>query len=79
MILCLRGNAISPARMRGIGSVAELRCEKFIYVASLREAVYVLHAFEKKTQKTAVRDLAIARTRFRAVVAGRQVDDGEED
>jgi phage-related protein len=28
------------------------------------EAIYVLHAFEKKAQKTSVRDLRIGRDRF---------------
>jgi phage-related protein len=31
------------------------------------EAVYVLHAFEKKTQKTSGRDLETGRERFRAL------------
>lgn len=35
-----------------------------IYLARRAEAVYVLHAFVKKTQATAVRDLALARKRF---------------
>jgi phage-related protein len=37
------------------------------YVATRREAVYVLHAFEKKTQKTSAQDLRIGRDRFRAL------------
>jgi phage-related protein len=32
-----------------------------IYVAKLADAVYVLHAFQKKTQKTRKRDIDIAR------------------
>jgi phage-related protein len=31
---------------------------RVIYVAKFEEAVYVLHAFEKKTQKTAKADVA---------------------
>jgi phage-related protein len=37
---------------------------RVIYLARRAEAVYVLHAFEKKTQATARRDIEIARKRF---------------
>ena len=36
-----------------------------IYLATRPEAIYVLHAFQKKTQQTSKRDLNIATTRFR--------------
>jgi len=38
---------------------------RVIYTATRPEAVYVLHAFQKKTQATAKRDLDLARTRLR--------------
>ncbi|HEX9813209.1 MAG TPA: type II toxin-antitoxin system RelE/ParE family toxin [Burkholderiales bacterium] len=38
---------------------------RVIYVASFPEALYVLHAFQKKTQKTAKGDLDLARARFK--------------
>jgi phage-related protein len=37
---------------------------RVIYLARLREAVYVLHAFQKKTQQTNPRDIALARARL---------------
>lgn len=37
---------------------------RLMYVARYEEAIYVLHVFEKKTRKTAQRDLALARTRL---------------
>ncbi|MHB1191942.1 MAG: type II toxin-antitoxin system RelE/ParE family toxin [Longimicrobiales bacterium] len=37
---------------------------RVFYLAKLEEAVYVLHAFEKKAQKTSRRDLALARARL---------------
>jgi phage-related protein len=37
---------------------------RVIYAARRAEAVYVLHAFPKKTQTTAKRDLDLARARF---------------
>ena len=46
---------------------------RVLYVAKFIEAVYVLHAFEKRTRKTPVRDLEIARTRLRALVLRRQL------
>ncbi|MGB7951344.1 MAG: type II toxin-antitoxin system RelE/ParE family toxin, partial [Candidatus Binatia bacterium] len=42
------------------------------YVAKLEEAVYVLHAFQKKTQKTARRDIEIGRQRYGAVESRRR-------
>jgi phage-related protein len=42
------------------------------YVSARAEAIYVLHAFEKKTQKTSANDLRIGRDRFRALGKLRQ-------
>ena len=41
---------------------------RVIYTARLRDAVYVLHAFEKKTQATPKRDLDLARQRWAQVM-----------
>jgi len=40
---------------------------RVIYIAKLRDAVYVLHAFQKKTQKKSRSDIDLARQRFRHV------------
>lgn len=40
---------------------------RVLYVANLPDAVYVLHAFQKKTQRTAKADLDLARTRYKAL------------
>jgi phage-related protein len=45
---------------------------RLLYVAKFAEAVYVLHVFQKKSQKTSPLDLQVARTRFVAVLRGRQ-------
>jgi phage-related protein len=45
---------------------------RVFYVATRAEAIDVLHAFEKKTRKTAARDLKIGRDRFRALEKLRQ-------
>lgn len=38
---------------------------RVIYVARFADAVYVLHAFQKKTQRTARADLEMARQHYR--------------
>jgi phage-related protein len=43
---------------------------RVIYVAAFAEAVYVLHAFAKKTRRTSQRDLALAQARFRELKRG---------
>ena len=45
---------------------------RVIYVARCVEAVYVLHAFQKKTQATTKKDLEIARHRFRGLQGDRK-------
>jgi len=56
--------------MTSIGSgVLEIRIHtgvdhRVFYVAKFQEAVYVLHAFEKKGQKTPKRDLEFGRARL---------------
>jgi phage-related protein len=37
---------------------------RIVYTARLEEAVYVLHAFQKKTEKTAGQDIELAKARF---------------
>ncbi|MFZ4625717.1 MAG: type II toxin-antitoxin system RelE/ParE family toxin [Rhodoferax sp.] len=57
--------------------VQELRvwCEqgafRTLYLARLPEAVYVLHAFQKKTQATAKSDIDLAARRYRDLMKGR--------
>ena len=58
--------------MKAIGpGVREIRIRdvagafRVIYVATMPDAVYVLHAFQKKTRRTAKRDLDLATSRQR--------------
>lgn len=59
--------------MKSVGQgVREIRIQhegqyRVIYVASFEDRVYVLHAFQKKTQKTGKQDLDAARRVFREV------------
>lgn len=63
--------------MPSVGSgVAEIRIHtgtehRVFFVAKFEEAIYVLHAFEKKTQKTAKRDIELGRARMAEVLASR--------
>jgi phage-related protein len=45
---------------------------RVIYVARFAEAIYVLHAFQKKAQKTPKQDIDLARQRFRDLVQERK-------
>ena len=45
---------------------------RVLYVAKFTEAVYVLHAFEKKSRKIAKRDVELAGQRYRALIMDRQ-------
>jgi phage-related protein len=64
--------------MTSIGSgVREIRIHtdtehRVCYVARFAEGIYVLHAFEKRSQKTAANDLELARTRWRELLEWRR-------
>ncbi len=45
---------------------------RVIYVAKFAEAVYVLHAFQKKTQKTSLPDIEIAKQAFKKILEDRK-------
>ena len=65
-----------PMTTVGTG-VRELRVHtemehRVCYVARFAEAIYVLHAFEKRTQKTPARDIALARARYRELLEWRR-------
>lgn len=68
-----------PMRTIGPGA-AEIRIHdetgafRVIYVAKFEDAIYVLHCFEKKSQKTSRRDLELATSRYRRL-ARRQSSD----
>jgi len=58
-----------PAVGRG---VREIRIHhegqyRVIYVAKIDDAVYVLHAFRKKSQKTRKQDIEVAKRRFQEI------------
>ena len=53
------GKGVEEIRVRDDSGIYRV-----IYTARLADAVYVLHAFQKKTQATSKRDIATARERF---------------
>jgi phage-related protein len=64
-----------PMPIIGAG-VGEIRVQRgaayrVFYVAKFEEAVFVLHAFEKRTRKTRAMDLDLARARLAEVVRQR--------
>lgn len=65
-----------PMRTVGPGAL-EIRVRdragayRVIYLARLEDAVYVLHCFEKKSQRTARPDLELATQRYRELMRGR--------
>ena len=65
-----------PMASIGLG-VFEIRVHvegafRVVYIAKFSEAVYVLHAFQKKTQKTPKVDIELARKRYRAMLRERK-------
>ncbi len=65
-----------PMPSVGLG-VKEIRVRvsgayRIIYLAKFVEAVYVLHAFQKKSQKTPKPDIDLARKRFRDLIQERK-------
>ena len=46
---------------------------RVIYIAKFEEPIYVLHAFQKKTQKTSKKDIDIAKTRLRELERERNI------
>lgn len=51
------------------------RAFRVLYVTKFADAVYVLHAFEKKTQKTPGRDVDLAKQRLTDLIRIRREED----
>ena len=60
------GSGVREVRVRD-----EAGAFRVIYTATRSEAVYVLHAFQKKTQQTGKRDLDLAAARLRELTRSR--------
>jgi phage-related protein len=61
------GKGVEEIRIRDDSGIYRV-----IYTARFADAVFVLHAFQKKTQRTSQRDIAIAKARFAEVKRDRR-------
>lgn len=70
-------DGLEPSDWKPVPAVGPGVCEirihadgehRLIYVAKFRHAVYVLHAFRKKTRKTSKSDIEKAKVRLQAVL-----------
>jgi phage-related protein len=61
------GAGVHEIRVRDDGGVFRM-----MYVARFPEAVYVLHAFQKKTRATSRKDLALAKDRYQEILTRRK-------
>ena len=61
------GKGVEEIRIRDDSGIYRV-----IYTARFADAVFVLHAFEKKTQRTSQRDIEIAKARFREMMRDRR-------
>ena len=52
------------------------RAFRVLYVTKFADAVFVLHAFEKKTPKTPERDIALAKQRLAELIRTRREEKG---
>ena len=60
------GSGVLEIRVRVQGAF------RLVYVAKFAEGIYVLHVFQKKTQKTSGLDIDVAQTRYAAVLRARR-------
>ncbi len=59
------GKGVEEIRVRDQSGIYRV-----IYTARLADAVYVLHAYQKKTMQTSSQDIEIARKRFKKLMRG---------
>lgn len=59
------GKGVEEIRVRDESGIYRV-----IYTARLADAIYVLHAFQKKTMQTSKPDMEIARRRFKQLMRG---------
>lgn len=59
----------APARRRA-GHELDL-VQRAFYVVKFEEGIYVLHAFQKRSRRTAQLDIDVGAKRYREVVSGR--------
>ena len=63
--------AVVGAGVQELRVWAEAGTFRVLYLARFEEAVYILHAFEKKTQATRDADIDLARKRYQELLLAR--------
>lgn len=61
------GRGVEEIRIRDDSGIYRV-----IYTARFADAIFVLHAFRKKTQRTSQRDIEIAKARFSEMMRNRR-------
>ncbi len=61
------GKGVEEIRLRDASGIFRV-----VYTARLADAIYVLHAFQKKTPATARRDIELANKRYTELLRGNQ-------
>ncbi|MEO7623108.1 MAG: type II toxin-antitoxin system RelE/ParE family toxin [Gallionella sp.] len=61
------GKGVEEIRVRDDAGIYRI-----IYTARISDAIYVLHAFQKKTQTTSKHDIEIAKQRYTELIGGRK-------
>ena len=61
------GKGVEEIRIRDESGIYRV-----MYTARVADAVYILHAFQKKTMQTAKKDIEIARKGFKKLMRGEQ-------
>lgn len=73
-------SGLTPNDWKPVSSIGPGTCEirirtslehRILYVAKFAEAVYVLHAFQKKTQRTPASDMELAQRRYQDLLRRR--------
>lgn len=57
------GQGVREIRIRDVDGAFRV-----MYVAKFEDAIYVLHCFQKKTQKTSPEDIALASRRYKDLI-----------
>ncbi|WP_342755184.1 type II toxin-antitoxin system RelE/ParE family toxin [Pantoea sp. MBD-2R] len=63
------GPGVTEIRIRGEDGIYRV-----MYVAKFEEAIYVLHSFQKKTQKTSPRDVTAIKQRYKDLEHERRIN-----
>ena len=66
-MICVIFHEVHEIRVRD-----EAGAFRLMYAAKFAEAIYVLHAFQKKTRATARGDIALAKDRYQEVLTSRK-------